>query len=446
MHKKLPRFLSSPWLFVPALYLAWGMGEGGILGNLTGVMYKALGYSNAFVGMVALLTIPVSFRFLLAPWLDAMGTKRALIWRLHFALALACLAQAGVIYSGFAFTFLSLCLFLGMAVLFGGLAVVTDGYYLRGLSQRRQAEFVGIKAAAIRGGIILGLILLVRQAGEINESVYGGPIPPGVQVFEGWAVALLLAAGVFVFTGFYNWRLLPRIASDQPVPVGKGFPLANVLKEYFRQNRVLLIVALILLYRFGQGMVFFMTGPFYMDSVEDGGMGVSTAGVAMLKTYTDVPWMTIGGILGGFIVKKYGLRATFIPLTLLLNLPNLGYVYLAVYQPMESFTFLGDTFPTWLFVISCGESLGYGLGFSAFFFYLHAIAQGPNKTSMLAISSGIMGIGFTFPGAMAGWLAHFYGFPVVFSIATVVGLLAIIFIRLVPIPRLDDTPPEFEES
>lgn len=161
----------------------------------------------------------------------------------------------------------------------------------------------------------------------------------------------------------------------------------------------------------------------------------------MLKTYTDVPWMTIGGIAGGFIVKRYGLRATFIPLSLLLNLPNLGYVWLALEQPTASFTLLGDAFPTWLFVISCGESLGYGLGFSAFFFYLHAIAQGPNKTSMLAISSGIMGIGFTFPGALAGWLEQFFGFPAVFTIATVIGLLALVLIRFVPIPKLDNTPP-----
>jgi len=439
---KFKSILSSPWVFVPALYLAWGMGEGGILGNLTGVMYKSLGYSNAFVGMIALLTLPVSFRFLLSPWLDACGTKHTLIWRLHLIMAFLCLGLAVVVYLDFAFTVSSLTLFFIAAIGFGCLAVVTDGYYLRALSQRRQAEFVGIKAAAIRGGIIFGLIFLVRFAGDINENIFGGPLPPGERLLTGWAVAMLIAAGVFFVTALYNWRFLPRIVSDQPVPVGKGFPLWSVLKEYFQQDRVWAIIALILFYRFGQGMVFFMTAPFYMDSIEDGGMEVTTTGVAMLKTYTDVPWMTIGGILGGFIVKRYGLRATFIPLSLFLNLPNLGYVFLALHQPVASFTFLGDAFPTWLFLISCAESFGYGLGFSAFFFYLHAIAQGPNKTSMLAISSGIMGIGFTFPGALAGLLQGTLGFPAIFLIATVIGLLALVFIKLVPIPTLDDAAPE----
>lgn len=438
MTKPTTRFFSSPWLFVPALYLAWGLGEGGILGNLTAVMYKDLGYSNAFVGMVALLMIPVSFRFILSPWLDAWSSKRALIWRLHLLLAFICMAQAGVMYFGIAFTAATLLLFLISALAFGALAVVTDGYYLRALSPRRQAEFVGIKAAAIRAGIICGLIFLVRLAGDINEKIYGGPVPVGEQIYTGWAVAMLIASGVFFVTAFYNSRFLPRIDSDQPVPLAKGFPLWNVIKEYFTQDKIVVIVALILLYRFGQGMVFFMTAPFYMDTPEDGGMGVSTSGVAMLKTYTDVPWMTIGGILGGFIVKKYGLRATFIPLSLLLNLPNLGYVFLAIYQPLGSFTFLGDSFPTWLFVISCGESLGYGLGFSAFFFYLHAIATGPNKTSMLAISSGLMGIGFIFPGALAGWLQQFFGFAVVFSVATVIGMSALLLIKFIPIPKLKD--------
>lgn len=429
---------------MPALYFAWGLGEGGILGNMTGVMYKDLGYSNAFIGMLALLSIPVSFRFVLSPWLDSWGSKRGLIWRLHLVLGVLSLLLAGAIYSGWLFTVSSLLLFSLMALFFGALAVATDGYYLRSLSQRRQAEFVGIKAAAIRGGIIFGLIFLVRFAGEINEGMRGGEGAQGEQVFTGWAVAMLIAAPLFFVTALYNWRCLPHVATDQPVPLSRGFPLWNVLKEYFRQDRIWAILALILLYRFGQGMVFFMTAPFYMDAPADGGMGVSSVGVAMLKTYTDVPWMTIGGILGGLIVNKYGLRATFIPLSLMLNLPNLGYVYLAVAQPMASFNFLGDTFPTHLFLISCGESLGYGLGFSAFFFYLHAIATGPNKTSMLAISSGFMGVGFALPGALAGFLQQGYGFAVVFASATAIGLLAMVFIKLVRIPDLDDSGPDLE--
>lgn len=436
---EVKKTLSSPWVYVPALYFAWGMGEGGILGNLTGIMYKDLGYSNAFVGMLSLLTIPVSFRFLLSPWLDSLGSKRNLIWPLHFLLALVCLCQAAVIRQEAAFSVLSIPLFLIMGVLFGSLAVVTDGYYIRALTPKQQAKFIGIKTAAIRGGIIIGLILLVRKAGEINEAVSLDSDQAGDPVFVGWAVAMLISAGIFVLSGVYNFIFLPRAPSDTAVALSrKGFPLLEVIREYFKQERVLVIVALIIFYRFGQGMVFFMTGPFYMDSVEDGGMGVTTAGVAMLKTYSDLPWMTVGGILGGFIIKVYGLRKTFVPLTLALNLPNLGYVYLAVVQPIGSFTFLGDSFPTWLFVISCFESFGYGLGFSAFLFYLHAIAKGRNKTSMLAISFGIMGIGFSLPGAIAGWLELVFGFPSVFLIATAVGLLSIVFVKIAPMPDLND--------
>jgi MFS transporter, PAT family, beta-lactamase induction signal transducer AmpG len=121
----------------------------------------------------------------------------------------------------------------------------------------------------------------------------------------------------------------------------------------------------------------------------------------------------------------------------MMNLPNLLYVYIAIVQPEEMIQILGTMFYTKLFIVSCLESLGYGLGFSAFFFYIHALATGPNKTSILAISSGFMGLGFFIPGGISGIIQSWLGFAGLFALSSVVGMAAIFLILLAPMPRMN---------
>jgi MFS transporter, PAT family, beta-lactamase induction signal transducer AmpG len=419
--------LSSPWCFVFTLYFAAGLCGGGIIGHLTAVMYADMGYSNVFIGAVALLSLPTSIRFLWSAYVDAVGTKRNLSCFFTGLMGLTCLLLSLVIYLDFAFTWTTLILFGLLSFFFASLEISADGYYIRILPLRRQAEFVGIKAAAIRLGIIFALVALIRLAGELSDRDWAA--------HTAWGTVLLATGLIFLAAAAYNFRFLPKSEDDLPVR-NKGFALAVVIRDYLKLERVWAVVLLILCYRWGQGLLFFMTVPFYMNSWEQGGMGLSTSEVALLRTYTDIPWMIVGGIVGGFIVKRFGLRRVFIPMAFLLNIPNAFYVYLAVAQPVGTFELLGSTFYTQLFLVSCLESLGYGLGFSAFFFYIHALATGPNKTSILAISSGLMGLGFYIPGAVSGVIQTWMGFPGLFLVSSVVGLSSIFLILLVPMPRM----------
>jgi MFS transporter, PAT family, beta-lactamase induction signal transducer AmpG len=420
--------LSSPWCFVFTLYFAVGMCGGGIVGNLTAVMYADMGYSNVFIGAVALLQLPTSIRFLWSAYIDAMGSKRSLTCFFIACLGLICLLLSLVVYINFAFTWTSLILFTLLTFCFASLEISADGFYIRALTLGRQAEFVGIKAAAIRLGIIFVLVVLVRLAGELTDREWAAT--------TAWGTVLFAAACIFFAVAAYNYRFLPYPEDDLPVK-NKGFALIAVVRDYLHLEKVWAVILLILCYRWGQGLLFFMTVPFYMNDWDAGGMGMSTAEVALLKTYTDIPWMIIGGIVGGMIIKRLGLRRVFIPMAFMMNLPNLLYVYIAIVQPEEMIQILGTMFYTKLFIVSCLESLGYGLGFSAFFFYIHALATGPNKTSILAISSGFMGLGFFIPGGISGIIQSWLGFAGLFALSSVVGMAAIFLILLAPMPRMN---------
>lgn len=388
-----------------------------------------MGYSNAFIGAVALLSLPTSIRFLWSAYIDAMGSKRNLSCLFTGLMGLICILLSLVIYMDFAFTWTTLILFGLLSFAFASLEIAADGYYIRILPLKRQAEFVGIKAAAIRLGIIFALVVLIRLAGELTDRDWSA--------YSAWGTILLITGIIFLLCAAYNFRFLP-VAEDDEAVKSKGFALVEVFKEYLQMEKVWAIILLILCYRWGQGLLFYMTVPFYMNSWEEGGMGMSTSAVALLRTYTDLPWMIIGGIAGGFIVKRYGLKRVFIPMAFMLNIPNLFYVYLAVVQPTGTIQILGTQFYSDLFYVSILESLGYGLGFSAFFFYIHALSRGPNKTSILAISSGLMGLGFNIPGSVSGVIQTWIGFSGLFALSTVVGLLSIFLILLAPMPKMEN--------
>ena len=424
---KLKEIFHSPWIFVSMLFLAVGAGGGGIVGSMTTVMFKDFGYSNVLIGAVALLSLPSSFRFLWAPWVDGLASKRALCCIFTIIMGGIVISLGGLTYFGYFSPWVAFVTIGCFAFAFSCLEVSSDGYYIRILDKNMQAKFVGIKTAAIRAGIILSIAVFIRLGGELQEI--------GWTKDAAWGGALLLAAVVLLGLGFYYFKGLPQAVGDAPVRDAKGFPLFSILGEYVRQPRAWAIILLLLIFRFGQGMQVYMVPPFLMDTAEAGGYGMSPKDLALLKTYAEMPFMIIGGILGGLIIKRYGLKRTLIPFTLLMNVPNFAYVYLAMDLPQQTFSFLGTSFYVPVFLTSVMETLGYGIGFSAFYYYIHAIAEGRHKTSMLAISSGLLGLGFYLPGGVSGIVQQWLGYPSLFILSSAMGLLVLFIVPFLPMPK-----------
>jgi PAT family beta-lactamase induction signal transducer AmpG len=425
--RRFNKIMFSPWLFVPMLFAAVGAGGGGLVGNLTTVMFKDFGFSNALIGAVALLSLPSSLRFLWAPWVDGLGSKQRLCVWFTFVMGIIILALGGLVYFGWLsplVAFLSVAVF---SMVFSCLEVASDGYYIRIFNKEEQAEFVGVKTAAIRGGIILSIAVFIRLAGEWQEQ--------GLTKEAAWGRAVLFAGAVLLGLALYYRFGLPAAEDDQPVRDSKAFPLLPVLREYVTQPRAWAIILMLLIFRLGQGMQVYMVPPFLMDTVADGGYGMSPKDIALLKTFADMPFMILGGIIGGLIIKRYGIRRTLVPFTLLMNVPNFSYIYLSLFRPEASFTLFGHSFYGLVFGTAVVETLGYGIGFSAFYYYLHAMAEGRHKTSMLAISSGLMGLGFYLPGGISGILQQSMGYPSLFVLSSVTGLLTLAIIPFLPMPH-----------
>jgi PAT family beta-lactamase induction signal transducer AmpG len=206
-----------------------------------------------------------------------------------------------------------------------------------------------------------------------------------------------------------------------------GIGFADVFVTFFQKPGIYQMLAFLLLYRLGDAMLVKMGPPFFLDSREAGGLGLSTTDVGLVKGTCGILGLTIGGIIGGLMLAKGGLKKWLFPMALLTNLPNTLYAYMAIYQP-ES---IGV-------VIACvvTEEFFYGFGFSAYMFYMIYIAgQGERKTSHFALCTGFMALGMMLPGMISGLMQATMGYPMFFTTVAALSALGVIVVFFVPLDK-----------
>jgi len=403
-----------PWLYVPTLYFTEGLPYI-IVNSVSVIMYKKMGISNELIGLTSSLYLPWVVKPLWGPTVDLYSTKRNWILSTQLVMAIGLALVSAVMHLPAFFSF-SLILLTLIAFTSATHDIATDGFYLLALPEEQQAFYVGIRSTFYRLAIIFGSGVLVVLAGRIEANT--GNIPLS------WTTTLLVTAAIigalFLFHGFY----LPQPAADHRASkeqVQAGVPFLTAFKSYFQQDGIIPILAYIVLYRFGEALMLKMASPFFLDKAEAGGMALSTETVGWVNGTVGILCLVIGGIIGGWLIAKFGLRKCLWPMAFAINAPDVGYVYMAYAKP---------SLPA-VYALVGLEQLGYGIGFAAFMVFLMHTAKGEFKTSHYAISTGIMALGMMIPGLISGYLQHALGYEKFFilvCLATIPGMLTIFFL------------------
>ncbi|ELR99093.1 AmpG family muropeptide MFS transporter [Gloeocapsa sp. PCC 73106] len=414
--------IRHPWYFIPSLYFAEGVPY--ILINVVSVIiYKNLGINNARIAFwTSLLYLPWVLKMLWSPLVEVYSTKRN--WIIYSQLAMMfCLILAALSLQLSNFFLISLIIFTIGAFISATHDIAADGIYLLALTLKQQEFFAGIRTIFYRLAVIFGSGLLVFLAGNLQKK--------WDNVSSSWTFCLGLSGLIFGIIFIYHQLILP----DPPVEitehslisqkVKKTPPFWEIFISYFRQPKIVAILAFILFYRFGEAMLVKLTSPFLLDKAEQGGLGLSTETVGLVYGTFGIIALIIGSILGGIVIAKYSLKKMIFPLALALHLPNLFYVYMSLGEPPLQFVYL----------LVALEQFGSGLGLTAFMVYLMQIAQGKYKTSHYAISTGIMALGMMLPGAVSGYIQQEVGYTVFFVIVCLFAILGIATVFFVPIEK-----------
>ena len=289
-----------------------------------------------------------------------------------------------------------------------------------GLSSHDQAWFIGIRNTFYRFAILTGQGLLVILAGQL-ENIYDNVAFAWAIVFGGLSILFI------IFAVYHKW-VLPQPSKDIGNPnltIKKIIPnISNVFISYFKKPQIILAVCFILIYRFGEAQLVKIAPLFMLDSIEMGGLGLTTSEYGFIYGTLGMIMLTLGGIFGGLLVARHGLKYWIIWMALAMKLPDIVYVYMAYVQP-DNYYLIGS------FVAI--EQFGYGFGFTAYLLYMMMLSEGKHKTAHYAICTGFMALGMMIPGMFSGLLQESIGYKYFFNwvlIATIPGLILIKYIKI----------------
>jgi len=220
-----------------------------------------------------------------------------------------------------------------------------------------------------------------------------------------WVVTFFLLAGLFILFSFYHRWALPRVESASETP-----PLGEIIREFFntfilffKKKDIGRILLFLMLYRFAEAQLVKLASPFLLDAQEAGGLALTTGQVGIVYGTVGLLALTIGGLAGGFVAARDGLKYWLFPMAIAINLPDVVYVVLAYTQTDSLF---------WINVAVAIEQLGYGFGFTAYMLYMIYVSEsGSHKTAHFAITTGFMALGMMIPGMFSGWLQEHIGYP-----------------------------------
>lgn len=239
--------------------------------------------------------------------------------------------------------------------------------------------------------------------GKVESSFIGtsGNIPLA------WSVVFAVLSLFFLIVMLYHTWALPHPTCDEnqeKQSAGEIFHgFLDTFKTFFTKFPVwqtIAAIAFMLFYRFPEAQLTKIIMPFLVDPLDKGGLALSTSEVGIVYGTVGIIGLTIGGIIGGIVAAKGGLKKWLHPMAWSMSLTCLTFIYLSFTQDQSLLTINICVFI---------EQFGYGFGFTAYMLYLIYYSEGKYKTAHYAICTGFMAVSMMM-GMMAGWLEDLIGY------------------------------------
>ena len=411
---------TKPLLWIPSLYLGESLPFAAVM-LMSLVLYQEMGLTDTQITLyTGWMGLPWVIKPLWSPIVDGIKTKRWWILAMQLSIGAALALLAFTLPTNF---WLQSSLALFMLIAFGSAThdICADGFYILGLDNKDQELYVGLRNTFYRIGMVLGQGGLVMLAGLLQKS--------GMNIPLSWSITFLAVAGLMLMLGAYHWKALPTPSSDTP----KGEKLnvlgdfALTLKVFFTKPHLITALLFILLFRLPEGLLTKIVPLFLKRTLEEGGLALTDVQYGFVYGTLGVIGLLGGGIVGGWLVSKFGLKKMLWPLVLCITLPDIVYVYLS-YVQSQSLPLIASC----VFI----EQVGYGLGFTAYTLYLVSFSHGERSTSVFSFCTAFQYLGgVMLPGMVSGWISDQMGYQQFFIAVMGFCLVTFAVTALVKLPE-----------
>jgi PAT family beta-lactamase induction signal transducer AmpG len=370
------------YAWIAALYFAEGTPYG-LLHEAAPVAFRQAGVNLADIGLLSLIGLPWTFKFLWAPAVDRIGLRR------HWIAA----AQVSMAFLLLLLSFRDLSkLTLGLWTILTLMAfcsatqdIAIDAYTIELLDEPEIGTANGVRVSAYRVALILAGGAFVGLSAKLGW--------PGV-----WRAA---AALFFLLHGASHFLPTAKEPSARGTRIWE--PLTRMLSRPGAWGALLFV----LLFKAGDYSLQPMSKPFIVDrGFTAGEIGLMVGTVGVIATM-------LGALIGGALTSRWGLVKALIALGLFQALSGLVFAA-AVGLPGRA--------PVWGAVIF--EAFGNGLGTAAFLAFLMEACEKAHAATQYALLSALFGLSRSLTGAISGFLAARLGYASYFAATFFVALPA----------------------
>ncbi|HXZ54807.1 MAG TPA: MFS transporter [Burkholderiales bacterium] len=364
-----------------AVILALGFSSGlpiALTGGTLQAWMTVEGVDLSTIGIFTLVGLPYVWKFLWAPAMDRfvppfLGRRRG--WLLVTQLLLA--AGIGAMAFVSPRTDLALVAWLALAVAFLSASqdIVVDAYRTDVVAreERGLAGALGVVGYRI-AMLVSGALALVLVAGS-------GFIPA-----LGWRNTYLLMAALMAV------GVLAALWGEEPATVQAPRTLREAVvepfREFFSRPGAIAILALLVLYKFGDAFAGSLTTAFLLR-----GAGFSLDDVGLVNKAVGLAATIVGALFGGALMVKLGLFRALLGFGILQGVAILSFLWLAL---------VGKSYP--IMVLAVGlENVTSGMGTAAFVALLMALCDHRFTATQYALLSALAAIGRVFVGPVAGY-------------------------------------------
>ncbi|MGB5987638.1 MAG: AmpG family muropeptide MFS transporter [Desulfobacterales bacterium] len=390
-HPSLIRTIASRRMLVSLLMgYACGLPLHLTLGVLQAWM-KESGVDLTLIGLMSLVGLPYTLKFLWAPIMDRytlpfLGRRRGwlLVAQGALLISIVALGRTDPLQTPWLVALAALLVTLSSA----SQDIVVDAYRREDLAD---AE-LGFGSSLYVFGYRMGM-LLAGGGGLIFADYL-----PFSMVYAIMAACLL--------PGILTTLLTPEPQTPEGTPKTLMDAVFQPLAEYLRRPGALWMLAFILFYKIGDTMASAMTMPLYLD------LGFTKTQIGAITKIFGLWAVVAGGLVGGVAMMRLGINRSLWVFGFLQALSTAGFALLAQIGPQVAA----------LAGVIAFENISSGMGTAAFVAFMASITNKRFTATQYALLSSLMGIPRVIAAAPTGFLAKYLGWEAFFIVCALIAV------------------------
>lgn len=376
-----------------------------VLVTLVPAWLRTEGIDLSTIGLLSLVTLPYTLKFVWAPLLDRyrppfLGRRRG--WTLITqVLLLVGIGMLGAYQPATSIQSIAGLMF-AISVFSATQDVVLDAYRREMLSDDELGIGNSFFINSYRlSGFVSGSLALILSDFIPWETVY-------------WIVA------AFMLVGIITTFLVSETSDDAAAPRSMREAVVDPFIEFFSRDgwrTALLILAFIVCYKLGDSMATALQTPFFID------LGFTRTEIGLIVKVATT-WSSIAGTaLGGIVMLRVSINRALWLFGVVQIMTILGFAVLAK---------VGHS-PTFLFIAVSAEYLGVGLGGVALAAFMAKQTSMRFTATQLALLTSVSAVSRTFANATTGFIIEsmgYFNFFLLCMLLAVPGML--LLLRVAP--------------